>query len=35
MPPIYLDHAVSTRASDEVIALITDVMRTSRSGTPS
>ena len=28
MPPIYLDNAASTRASDEVIALITDVMRT-------
>lgn len=28
MPPIYLDNAASTRASDEVIALITEVMRT-------
>ena len=28
MPPIYLDNAASTRVSDEVIALMTEVMRT-------
>src|SRR6478672_13152018 len=28
MSPIYLDHAASTRVSDEVIALMTEVMRT-------
>jgi cysteine desulfurase len=28
MPPIYLDNAASTRVSDEVLALVTDVMRT-------
>lgn len=28
MPPIYLDNAASTRVSDEVVALMTEVMRT-------
>ncbi len=28
MPPIYLDNAASTRVTDEVLALITEVMRT-------
>ncbi len=28
MPPIYLDNAASTRVSDEVLALMTEVMRT-------
>ena len=28
MPPLYLDHAASTRISDEVLAVMTDVMRT-------
>src|SRR5438874_5538237 len=28
MPPIYLDNAASTRVSDEVLALVTEVMRT-------
>jgi cysteine desulfurase len=28
MTPIYLDNAASTRVADEVIALMTDVMRT-------
>src|SRR5215218_5379870 len=28
MPPIYLDHAASTRVGDEVLALMTEVMRT-------
>ena len=28
MPPIYLDNAASTRISDEVLALMTEVMRT-------
>src|SRR5439155_1120613 len=28
MPPIYLDNAASTRVSDDVLALMTDVMRT-------
>ncbi|HWO20880.1 MAG TPA: aminotransferase class V-fold PLP-dependent enzyme [Kofleriaceae bacterium] len=27
-PPIYLDHAASTRVSDDVLALMTEVMRT-------
>lgn len=29
MPPIYLDNAASTRVSDDVLALMTEVMRTS------
>src|SRR4051812_26975801 len=29
MPAIYLDNAASTRVSDEVLALVTEVMRTS------
>src|SRR5512140_1085262 len=28
MPPLYLDNAASTRISDEVLALMTEVMRT-------
>src|SRR6478609_1867218 len=28
MPPIYLDNAASTRVSDDVLALMTDVMKT-------
>src|ERR1043165_2872353 len=28
MPPIYLDNAASTRVSDDVLALMTEVMRT-------
>ena len=28
MQPIYLDNAASTRVSDEVVALMTEVMRT-------
>ena len=28
MPPIYLDNAASTRVTDEVLALMTEVMRT-------
>ena len=28
MPPIYLDNAASTRVADEVLALMTEVMRT-------
>jgi cysteine desulfurase len=28
MPAIYLDNAASTRVSDEVLALVTEVMRT-------
>src|SRR4051794_364763 len=28
MPPLYLDNAASTRISDEVLAVMTDVMRT-------
>jgi cysteine desulfurase len=28
MPPLYLDNAASTRISDEVLAMMTDVMRT-------
>src|ERR1044071_4288785 len=27
-PPIYLDHAASTRVGDEVLALMTEIMRT-------